>query len=80
MAVTIVLLGSLGDLADGVTREAAGPLDWAGLLEAVGPDVAARLQEERVHVACEGKVLADKTTLLAKDGEEVALLPPVSGG
>ena len=24
--------------------------------------------------------LADKTTLMARDGEEVALLPPVSGG
>jgi molybdopterin synthase sulfur carrier subunit len=33
-----------------------------------------------VHIACAGTVLADKVALLAQDGDEVALLPPVSGG
>ena len=80
MAVTILFLGPLRDLAGEPTREVGAPLDWAGLLETVGPEVAAQLTEERVNVACGGKVLGDKTDLNAKDGDEVALLPPVSGG
>lgn len=80
MAVTILFLGPLRDLAGEATREVEAPLDWAGLLEAVGPEVAAQLGESRVNVACRGKVLGDKTALDAQDGDEVALLPPVSGG
>jgi molybdopterin synthase sulfur carrier subunit len=78
--VTIVFLGPLRDLAGAETLEVDGPLDWAGLLAAVGPQIAEQLQQERVNVACAGNVLADKTALGARDGEEIALLPPVSGG
>jgi len=80
MAVRIVFLGPLRDLAGVPEREVPAPLDWSALLAVVGPQVAEQLREERVHLACAGKVLADKTALLARDGEEVALLPPVSGG
>lgn len=80
MSVRIVFLGPLRDLAGEDSRELAGPLDWDGLLAAVGPQIAGRLQNERVHIACGGKVLSDKTSLTAQDGEEIALLPPVSGG
>lgn len=80
MAVRILFLGPLRDLAGEEEREVDAPLDWAGLLQAVGPDVAEQLNEARVNVACAGKVLADKTALTAQDGDEVALLPPVSGG
>ncbi len=80
MAVTIHFLGPLRDLAGVQSREVEAPLDWAMLLEVAGPEVAEQLANERVNVASRGKVLADKTTLLAEDGDEVALLPPVSGG
>lgn len=80
MAVRILFLGPLSDLAGAGEREVAGPLDWDGLLESVGPQVAGQLRDDRVNVACAGKVLVDKTALAAQDGEEVALLPPVSGG
>ena len=80
MSVTILFLGPLRDLAGTQTRAVEAPLDWAGLLAVVGPEVAEQLGEERVNVACGGKVLSEKTALLANDGDEVALLPPVSGG
>ncbi len=80
MAVTILFLGPLRDLAGQQTMEVEAPLNWSGLLEAVRPEVAGQLGEQRVNVACAGKVLADKTELQAEDGDEVALLPPVSGG
>lgn len=80
MAITILFLGPLRDLAGEQSREVDAPLDWDGLLKAVGREVAEQLQQERVNVACAGRVLADKTALHAKNGDEVALLPPVSGG
>ena len=78
--IRIVILGKLADLAASEMREVAGPLDWEGLLAAMPPAVAQQLGEERVHVAVNGAVLTDKASLAAKDGDEIALLPPVSGG
>ena len=80
MTVTIVLLGPLRDMAGEAEWRVAAPLNWKGLLSAVGPEIATRLTDDRVNVACKGRVLSDKRTLLAEDGDEVALLPPVSGG
>lgn len=80
MAVRILFLGPLRDLAGCEEMTADAPLDWVGLLALVGKDVAEVLAEDRVHVACAGRVLASKAELLARDGDEVALLPPVSGG
>ena len=80
MAVRVLFLGPLGDMAGNATAEYPAPLDWEDLLAAVPASVADQLREPRVHVACAGKVLTDKTSLDARDGDEVALLPPVSGG
>lgn len=80
MSVRIVFLGPLRDMAGAASRDVAAPLDWAGLLAMVGPQIAEQLMQPRVHVACAGRVLADKTALNAGEGDEVALLPPVSGG
>lgn len=80
MAVAIVFLGKLADLAGTAQMEVQGPLDWQGLLdELLGPLRDAAL-DQRNRVAVNGEVLADKTTLSASDGDEIALLPPVSGG
>lgn len=80
MAVRIVFLGPLRDLAGKDAIEVSAPLDWSGLVQSVGEGLAGQLQSDRVNVACAGRVLSDKTTLNASDGDEVALLPPVSGG
>ena len=76
MAVKLVFLGKLADLAGLPEREVAAPLDWPGLVVALGE----ALTGEKVKLALNGTVLADKTSLSASDGDEVALLPPVSGG
>ncbi len=80
MAVTIVFLGKLADVAGASEREVAGPLDWDGLLSALGGELAAAAQGERTRIAVDGELLADRASLAAPDGSEIALLPPVSGG
>ena len=80
MGVRVVFLGPLADLEGAGEREMPAPLDWSTLLANVSDAVSARLLESRVNIACAGIVLADKAALDARDGDEVALLPPVSGG
>ena len=71
-----MFLGKLADLAGASEREVPAPLDWPGLVAELGE----RLTGEKVKLAVNGNVLSDKTALAAGDGDEVALLPPVSGG
>ncbi|WP_137679678.1 MoaD/ThiS family protein [Aurantiacibacter suaedae] len=80
MAVKLVFLGKLADLAGSPERDVAGPLDWDGLLSALGPQLAAQVQGDKVKLALDGVLVADKAALAAPDGSEIALLPPVSGG
>ncbi|ANU07422.1 MoaD/ThiS family protein [Paraurantiacibacter namhicola] len=80
MAVRIVLLGRLADMAGTGELEMPAPLEWAGLLAALPDDLAAEVSGERIRLALDGQVLAAKEDLQAQDGSEVALLPPVSGG
>ena len=83
MALRVVFLGKLADLAGAPGLDLpAGTvtIDWVGLLAALDPALAAEADDKRVRVALNGELLSDKTILLAKDGDEVALLPPVSGG
>lgn len=80
MAVTVIFIGKLADLAGMNEREVSAPLAWSGLGEALGPELAEAVNDERTKIAVNGKVLSDKKALAAQDGDEVALLPPVSGG
>ncbi len=80
MAVTLVFLGKLADLAGAPERDVAAPLDWQGLLEALPGPLGDATKGDKVKLALNGAVLADKTALAASDGDELALLPPVSGG
>ena len=80
MSVRLVFLGKLADLAGAPDRDIAAPLDWRALVEALEGDLGSAITGEKVKLALNGKVLPDKTALAAEDGDEVALLPPVSGG
>lgn len=80
MAVKLIFLGKLADLAGAPEKDVAGPLDWDALREALPGPLGEALQGDKVRLALNGRVLGDKTALSAADGDEVALLPPVSGG
>ena len=78
--VTIVFLGKLADLAGAPSLQLAAPLDWAGLKAALPSALAEAVDDPRNRVALNGALLADRTALAAGEGDEIALLPPVSGG
>ena len=80
MAVRVVFLGKLADLAGAPEKDVAAPLDWNGLLRALPGPLGEAAKGEKVKLALNGKLLADKTAVSASNGDEVALLPPVSGG
>lgn len=78
--ITVVLLGKLADLAGAPTLTVAVPLDWAGLKAALPERLAQAIDDPRNRVALNGALIADKAALQAVTGDEIAVLPPVSGG
>lgn len=78
--VTVVFLGKLADLAGAPSLSLGAPLDWAGLRAALPKALAEVLDDPRNRVAVNGVLVADKAGLRAGAGDEIALLPPVSGG
>ncbi len=78
--VTVVFLGKLADLAGAPSLSLPGPLDWTGLKAALPSALAEAVDDPRNRVALNGALLADKAGLQAGAGDEIALLPPVSGG
>ena len=76
MALTVLFLGRLQDVAGGAERTVEYRSDVATLIDSFGADLAEALRSEKVRVAVNG---AFGATALS-DGDEVAFLPPVSGG
>ena len=78
----LVFLGRLADIAGRAGEEwsVAAPLDWAGVLARLPQTLAEAVSQPKVRVALNGAVLADKAALVLRDGDELAFLPPVSGG
>ena len=80
MTVKLVFLGKLAGLAGMAERDLVSPLDWVGVLAALPLDLAEAVADGKVRVAVNGELLVDKSALSARSGDEVAFLPPVSGG
>jgi molybdopterin synthase sulfur carrier subunit len=85
--IRVVYLGKLADIAGKPESQfgaSDGELDWPDLVEVlrnhVNADISEAIEDSRTRVAVNGVLLADKTDLVAKHGDEIALLPPVSGG
>ena len=75
----LVFLGRLEDLAGGAEREVPGGT-LADVLAALEPDLAKALTADRIRLALNGALIADRAAMLVGDGDELAFLPPVSGG
>lgn len=87
MTIRILFLGRLQDLAGASERELElppGGLDWYSLLatleENANPAIAAAVSAETTKVAVQGILRTDRDALVLRDGDEIAFLPPVSGG
>lgn len=52
----------------------------AALLAGLEPDLSTMLGGPKVKIAVNGNVVADRAIFTLRDGDEVAFLPPVSGG
>jgi sulfur-carrier protein len=79
LAAQLVFLGRLAELA-GVAElaVAAGPLE--AILAGLDPVLAGALLDERIRLARNGELIAASGGIVLEDGDELAFLPPVSGG
>lgn len=85
--IRVVYLGRLADAAGKSESQfvsSSGDLDWPDILALLDNHVreglANAVSDPRVKAAVNGQVLADRESLVARDGDEIAFLPPVSGG
>ena len=79
MGARLVFLGRLEYLAGGAEREVEpGPLE--AILAALEPELAIALLDERVRIAFNGELLPEPIGIVLSEGDELAFLPPVSGG
>lgn len=78
--IRLVFLGKLADLAGGETRDLPGPRNWLELLADLPAPLAEALASDSTKVAVNGALAADKAAIVATAGDEIAFLPPVSGG
>ncbi len=78
--IRLVFLGKLVDLAGGDMREMSGPRNWPEMLAELPAPLAEALASDSIKVAVNGALEADKAAIVATAGDEIAFLPPVSGG
>ncbi len=78
-AARLVFLGRLEDLAGTAEMTvAAGPLE--DILAGLNRELAIVLLDERVRMALNGRLLPQMGAIVMGAGDELAFLPPVSGG
>lgn len=78
----LVFLGRLEDVAGVSTLEMdlPAPTPLAGVIAGLPEALRAALEGPRTRLALNGVVLAAGEAVLLRDGDELAFLPPVSGG
>jgi len=80
MALTLVFLGKLADIAGAPEREIDAVPSIAALIAGLEPELSAVAGGDKIKIAVNGKIVADRAVFTLRDGDEVAFLPPVSGG
>lgn len=79
MTAQLVFLGRLQDVAGAPTLSVPpGPLEM--VLAQLPTELALALLGERVRIALNGELIAARGGIMLADGDELAFLPPVSGG
>ena len=79
MPARLVFLGRLEVAAStGELLVTPGPLE--AVLAALEPDLAVALLGERVRMALNGVLIAERGGIVLRENDELAFLPPVSGG
>lgn len=79
LSARLVFLGRLADSA-GVGELAVEPGPLEAVLGALAPELAVALLDERVRLALNGELIAGRGGIVLTEGDELAFLPPVSGG
>lgn len=75
----LVFMGRLEDVAGSPEMSVApGPVEQ--VLAALDPALAIQLLGEKVRMALNGRLLTDVGGIVLAEGDELAFLPPVSGG
>ncbi|MBV1691160.1 MoaD/ThiS family protein [Novosphingobium sp. G106] len=75
----LVFLGRLEDIAGASERDVPGGA-LADVLAALDADLAVALGADRIRIALNGTLVADRSGVVLGEGDELAFLPPVSGG
>jgi molybdopterin synthase sulfur carrier subunit len=79
MPLKLVFIGRLEDIAGASEMEfSVDQVD--DILAALEPDLAEALTGPRIRLALNGTLVNDRASLVLNDGDELAFLPPVSGG
>ena len=79
MAVRLVFLGRLQDVA-GAAELCVEDAPLADVLVTLPTELALALTDERVRWALNGALIGEHGGIVLQDGDELAFLPPVSGG
>jgi molybdopterin synthase sulfur carrier subunit len=80
MALKLVFLGRLEDAAGQSERDVPYVPSLPQLLTGLESDLVAALSDPRIRLAVNGEIVSDRNSLILDDGDELAFLPPVSGG
>ena len=80
MGLKLLFLGRLEDAAGAAERDVAVFSTLDALLAALEAPLAEALRADRVRLALNGALVPDARELTLADGDELAFLPPVSGG
>ena len=80
MALKLVFLGRLEDAAGGAERKVPLVPTIEEVFAALEADLVSALRADRVKLAVNGILVRDLDAPVLRDGDELAFLPPVSGG
>ncbi len=75
----LVFMGRLEDVA-GMAEMAVQPGPVEQVLAGLDPALAVQLLGEKIRMALNGRLLTDVGGVVLGQGDELAFLPPVSGG